>query len=129
MNRFFTLIAATAGIVAGIVNVYLVPREIEIGLWILLVVVLGALAQRYVEEKLFIRSFLYAAITGIFITIIHILLVTDYLASHIQERMAVEEYGMSSERLTLLVYAPIHWLMLGLLTGLSAVTWNKLRTD
>lgn len=129
MNRSFTLIAAVAGIVAGMFSIYVVPAEVEIGLWLLLVIVLGALAQRYIAEKLFLRSLLYGIIAGIFITIIHILLIADYLTSHAQEALAMEEVGFGSDRLTLLAFAPVYWIMLGLLTALSAITWRKLRND
>jgi lysylphosphatidylglycerol synthetase-like protein (DUF2156 family) len=129
MNRSFTLIAAVSGIVAGAFSIYVVPPEIEIGLWLLLVIVLGALAQRYLKEKLFLRSFLYGIIAGIFITIMHILLIADYLTSHVQEALAMEELGIGSDRLTLLAFAPVYWIMLGLLTGLAAITWQKFRND
>jgi hypothetical protein len=129
MNRFFTLIAVVSGIIAGILSIYVVPSQVEIGLWLLLVIVLGALAQRYLNKRLFLRSFLYGVIAGVFITLIHILLITDYLTSHAEEALAMEEIGRGSDWLTILIFAPVYWIMLGLLTGLAAITWRKFRAD
>lgn len=129
MNRFFTLLAVGSGIIAGLVSIYIVPSQVEIGLWLILIIALGAVTQRYLKEKLFLRSFLYGGITGMFVTLMHVLLITDYLASHAQEALAMEEYGFGSDRLTLLVFAPVYWIMLGLLTGLAAITWRKFRAD
>lgn len=129
MNRAFTLIAVLSGVAAGIFSIYLVPAEVEIGLWLLLVILLGVLAERYLKERLFFRSFLYGTIAGVFITLIHILLMTDYLASHERKVLAMEENGMGSDWLTLLVFAPVYWMMLGLLTALAAVTTRKFRAD
>lgn len=129
MNRSFMLIAAASGVLTGVFSIYIVPSEVEIGLWLLLVIVLGALAERYLKERLFLRSFLYGIIVGVFITVIRIMLITDYLASHEQEALAMEEFGIGSDWLTLLVFAPVYWMMLGLLTGLAAITWRKFRAD
>lgn len=127
MNRFLTLLCAIAGITAGLLSIYVVPAFIEIALWLLLVIVLGAVVERYQANHLFLKSCLYGAIAGMLITLVHVLLLADYLESHPDEAIALEDLGLGSDQLSLLAMAPVYWIMLGLLTGLSAIVWRRIK--
>ena len=114
------LIAIFIGLLAGIATIYFIPSQVEILLWIILTIVIGLLCHKFYPEKIFIKTFLFALLTGITITLTHITLLKDYLLSHKVEIEVLDKIRLfNSDRLTLVIIAPIYWLALGLLSGLT----------
>ena len=113
--------AILIGFISGVITIYLIPNQFEILLWIILIVLIGLLGNRYYPDRPFVKTFGLALLTGIAITLTHITFLGDYLLSHKNEIEALNKIRLlNSDRLTLLIIAPIYWAVLGLSSGLIA---------
>lgn len=115
------LTAIPTGILAGLLTIYVVPGQLEILIWLVLIVAIGGLCNAYYSGKIFLKTFSFAVLTGILVTLTHITFMEDYLSNHPDETEALSEMKLlNSDRFTLLAVAPVYWLVLGLLSGLAA---------
>lgn len=123
------LYASVAGISIGLVTIYVLSAEFELFLWPVLVVVIGYFAAKELSKKPFWTGFRYAMIVGISISFTHLILTSDYLLSHPEEKQHIEDYDRNlAPQLVLLMSAPVYWLILGALSGLLTVLWTKVNT-
>jgi len=119
---------ALSGMVLGLTTIYVLAGPWEILLWAFVAGSIGFLVVAKNHTRVFLNGFWYAVLTGICITLTHIVLIEDYLATHYDEKELMENMGLGgSHRLTLLAIAPIYWMILGLLSGLSSIVWLKMR--
>lgn len=122
------LTAIPIGVFAGLITIYAIPGRFEILIWLILIVGTGWLGNKYYSGKLLGKTFVFAVLTGISVTLTHITFVNDYLLSHPEETEMLSEIRLlNSDRLTLLMIAPIYWLVLGLLSGFAAIGIRRIR--
>jgi hypothetical protein len=117
-----------SGVVLGLTTIYVLTGPWEILLWALLAGSIGFVVAKSHRTRVFLNGFWYAVLAGVCSTLTHITLIGDYLATHHDEKELMENMGLTaSHRLTLLGIAPIYWMSLGLLSGLSSIVWLKIR--
>lgn len=120
--------AALAGIAIGLFTIYILPAEFEIFLWPMLIVTIGYFAAKAPTIGIFWSGFWYALVTGVSITLTHLVLIDDYLAGHPQEKHQINNYDPGlAPQFALLMEAPVYWLILAALSGLLTVLWTKVR--
>ena len=96
--------------------------------WLAVISISGHIASNNFGNQLFFKTLLFVLPTGMVVTLTHIVLISDYLASHSDEIPHLEKINIAhSYRLTLLAIAPIYWALLGLLTGGAALLWRKIK--
>src|SRR6185436_8797882 len=116
------LVPIPLGFLTGLLTLFVVPSVFELWLWLALIFSMALLAKRNFEyDRLFRRSFLFAVVTGICITLTHLIFIDKYLAGHAAEMEWMNKLDvLNSTRLSLLVIAPVYWVALGFLTGIIA---------
>lgn len=120
--------AALAGLAIRLFTIYVLPAELELLLWSLLIVAIGYFTARAPLKNIFRRRFWHAVIIGISITLTHLILTNDYLRSHPEAKAQINNYAPGlAPQLVLLMAAPVYWLILGALSGLLAILWAKVR--
>lgn len=116
-------------VITGITTIFLIPSQYDILIWIVLIVVLGYVSNSYFHRKIFWNAFALSVLVGISITATHLLFIDSYTESHKAEIATLDNIKTNnSYRITLLLIAPIYWFILGALSGLSALFYNKMRT-
>ncbi|MEM9324424.1 MAG: hypothetical protein AAGA85_02165 [Bacteroidota bacterium] len=122
------IISTLLGCAAGLATLYLVPNQMEIYIWIELVLIHGFLGG--LRAVPFAQTFIQAAWTGIWITMIHLTFVDAYLASHQSELAFLDTIKvMDSYVLTFVMIAPIYWVVLGSLAGGLALLAKRPREN
>ena len=122
------LYAALAGIAIGLFTIYILPAEFELFLWPMLIVAIGYFAAKAPIKGIFWSGFWYGLVVGISITLTHLSLTNDYLLSHPEEKLQINNYDPGlAPQLALLMAAPVYWLILGALAGLLSILWTKVK--
>jgi hypothetical protein len=120
------LIAVLIGITIGLATVFIVPSSFEIIVWLVLAFVLSIFVKVKFKIKIYTNTFLLAALCGMFVTLTHLFFLDNYLQSHQSEIAGLDQIKIyDSYRLTLLVIAPIYWIVLGLCSCLVLFIINK----
>ncbi|MEM8968193.1 MAG: hypothetical protein AAGE93_17375, partial [Bacteroidota bacterium] len=89
--------------------------------WAILIITIVGLCIKFFHQKLFWETFLFSITTGATVTGTHLLFIEAYLESHQAEIIMLDAIKiLDSYALTLLLIAPIYWLVLGLFSGLLA---------
>ncbi len=122
MNRLtFFLTSLVIGISAGVTTLFLLPSDYELIVWAILIITIVGLCIKFFHQKLFWETFLFSITTGATVTGTHLLFIEAYLESHQAEIIMLDAIKiLDSYALTLLLIAPIYWLVLGLFSGLLA---------
>ncbi|MDN5216003.1 hypothetical protein QQ020_28250 [Fulvivirgaceae bacterium BMA12] len=120
------LISVIAGITAGLITLFIIPGQYEILIWLVLIIVLGIIYSKMFQQRLFLYAFAFSVLVGIIITIVHLSFVDVYLENHQDEMATLEDIKIyNSYRLTLMMIAPVYWLILGILSAFSALLFKK----
>jgi len=126
MNLKMLLISVLGGILSGLITIYWLPPNLELFLWVFLVLVFSYLVAKYCPKNTFLKGFGCAFLLGILITTTHLLLITDYIQSHQVEITILKRFQITdSIPTTLLLIAPFYWFMLGIFISLLALVWKK----
>jgi phage shock protein PspC (stress-responsive transcriptional regulator) len=126
-NLFSYIIALTFGVTAGLTTLFVIPSQFEIAVWVLLTLFLGILSHYQFDKYKFRNAFVIAIFAGIAITLTHLYFIKQYLMTHQEEIETLDKILIKgSYRLTLLIIAPIYWIVLGALTGLTNLILGKI---
>ncbi|MDN5204618.1 hypothetical protein QQ008_24715 [Fulvivirgaceae bacterium BMA10] len=129
INNFMALktifIGLIIGITAGLLTAFIIPADFEIFVWITIIILIALYAVKSYNNRLFVKTFMNALFTGIVITSIHLIFLDHYLMNHPDEQKLLDSFGIHSDRIGLLIIAPIYWIVLGLLTGGLALLWQR----
>jgi hypothetical protein len=112
------------GVLSGVATIFWLPSGREWLLWMFLVLFTGLLVSKNCFQNYFAGGFYFAVILGVAITATHLMFLEEYLRVHREEAQWMK--NQYSPYLTLLLAAPLYWLVLGLLSGLSAMGWRKI---
>lgn len=122
------LLVLAIGFISGWSTVFLLPNQYEIIIWVFLIVFWGIVSCRIFEGKLFRSAFFLSFLTGMVITATHLFFIAEYLAHHREEVEALDSIKINdSYGLTLLITAPVYWLILGVLSGVTALLIHRIR--
>ena len=125
MSLRLVFICLFVGTVSGLLTVFIIPAEFEILIWITIIVLIALYSVKSFGTQLFKKTFFNASLTGVVITSIHLIFLNDYLVSHLDEQELLDSFGIHSDRIGLLMIAPIYWILLGLLTGSLALLLQR----
>ena len=81
------------GLAMGLATVYWIPSQIEPFVWLLIFIVCAGVISRQVTSSFFLHGFFVSMVNSIWITIIHIILMNDYLEHHAAEARMLESVG------------------------------------
>lgn len=128
MNRAFNYsLAFLLGIVAGVSTVYVLPSTFEVVVWLLVIVLLAYASNRFWQKNIFQETFTLSIFSGVGTTITHLLFIHDYLQSHEEEIATLNSFKINdSHSLTLLLLAPLYWVILGVLAAITAVFFKSI---
>jgi hypothetical protein len=120
------VIALFFGVGAGLTTLFLKQNQFEIFVWLLLIVIISIYSNYQFGSQKYRMAFIISVITGITITLTHLIFVKQYLVTHSNEIQILDKILISnSYRLTLIVIAPAYWIILGILTKLTIVVIEK----
>lgn len=115
------------GALAGIATLYIVPAKSEIFVWLALVIVTALASLPFPSRRKFLFSMIFGVVSGMTVTLVHLMLFGRYVETHGEETAAMAEFfHFKSPILPVLIMAPIYWLILGAFTGLLAQAIRKL---
>ncbi len=122
------LISVIVGVNTGLITLFLIPSQYEVFVWLVLIIVLGVIYSKIFQQRLFRYAFTFSVLVGIVITTVHLSFLDIYLENHQEEMATLENIKIyNSYRLTLLMIAPVYWLILGILSGFSALFFKKVQ--
>jgi len=122
-------VSVIAGIVTGLTTIFVIPVKFELLVWGLLIIAIALFAKRNFNEKLYVNAFLLAILTGVCITLTHLLFLDSYLDSHASEIAGLDEIKIFNSYVwTLLAIAPVYWVVLGIVSCLVIFLTNKVTT-
>ena len=120
-------IALLLGFVAGLITLFIIPSEFEIFVWLFLILLISIYSQYQFEKSKYKKTFIISVLTGIVIMLTHLYFINQYLLTHREEIQTLDKILINnSYRLTLLIMAPIYWIILGSLTVLMNLVIEKL---
>ena len=109
------------GLVMGVATVFWVPSNIEPFLWILIFVICAYVIARS-SERPFFTGVLLGLANSVWITTAHLLLFSEYLATHLREAAMMKSMPLhESPRLMMALTGPIVGLISGIIIGLFAL--------
>ncbi|NBA86273.1 hypothetical protein GVN16_10900 [Emticicia sp. CRIBPO] len=111
------------GVLSGVATIFWLPSGREWLLWMVLVLFTGLFVSKNCFQNYFAGGFYFAVILGMAITATHLMFLKEYLQTHHEEAQWMKNHY--SPYLTLLLTAPLYWLVLGFFSGLSAMGWKK----
>jgi hypothetical protein len=118
-------LARLAGVAAGVATIYFVPAAYEPLAWLVLIAALVALAVRIPTRRPAANGVVLGMQAGAAVTLVHLLFVDDYVATHAEEIAALQDHLLlGSLRLTLLAMAPLYWAVLAVLVAGVAEAWR-----
>jgi hypothetical protein len=123
MNWKLILQLSMFGLAMGLATVFVIPSNIEPLFWLVIFVICA-----YIFAKQTHRPFLHGLLLGlancVWITSAHILLFTQYTATHAREA-AMMQTAPFSPRIMMAIVGPIIGLVSGVVIGLLALLASK----
>lgn len=114
------------GLVMGVATVFWIPSNVEPIFWILIFLVCSYVIGRS-SQRPFLTGVLLGLVNGVWITTIHILLFSQYLASHAREAEMMKSMPLpDSPRMMMALMGPIIGLVSGIVIGLVSLLAAKL---
>jgi hypothetical protein len=110
------VLAVITGFICGLITIFTITAQYELLVWLLLTIGISNYSLQEFKSNIYLNSFLFAVIIGVFITLTHIFFFNSYLKEHKDEIASLDTLKIcNSYRLTLLVIAPFYWAILGLI--------------
>lgn len=121
------LVALICGLLAGLTTLFIIPSQLELIVWLFLVLFIGVFSHYHFASHKYRKTFVISVLTGMTITLTHLYFIKQYLITHQEEIQMLNQILINnSYRLTLLIIAPVYWIILGLLTVLIHYVFEKL---
>jgi len=119
--------AVFIGVVAGLLTLFVIPSQFEIFVWVLLVLIIVVYSLHQFGSQKRRNILVISFLTGMAITLTHLYFIDQYLETHQEEIQALDKILINnSYRLTLLIIAPIYWVILGALATVNMVLIEKI---
>lgn len=123
------VLAVITGFICGLITIFAIPAQYELLVWLFLTIGISYYSIQEFKSKIYLNSFLFAAIIGVFITLTHIVFLNNYLKAHKDEIASLDTLKIcNSYRLTLLMIAPFYWTVLGLISCVFTYLLRLLKT-
>jgi len=111
----------------AIATVFWIPSNIEPVYWLIIFIICAYFIALKSSGKYFISGFWVSILNCIWINVIHIIFIHDYLANHLQEAEMLAKMPFSdSPRLMMLITGPVIGILSGLVLGLFAFLGSRI---
>ena len=115
------------GLAMAIATVFWIPSNIEPVYWLIIFIICAYFIALKSSGKYFISGFWVSILNCIWITVIHIIFIHDYLANHLPEAEMLAKMPFSdSPRLMMLITGPVIGILSGLVLGLFAFLGSRI---
>ena len=115
------------GLAMAIATVFWIPSNIEPVYWLIIFIICAYFIALKSSGKYFISGFWVSILNCIWITVIHIIFIHDYLANHHQEAEMLAKMPFSdSPGLMMLLTGPVIGILSGLVLGLFAFLGSRI---
>jgi len=111
----------------AIATVFWIPSNIEPVYWLIIFIICAYFIALKSSGKYFISGFWVSILNCIWITVIHIIFIHDYLANHLPEAEMLAKMPFSdSPGLMMLLTGPVIGILSGLVLGLFAFLGSRI---
>jgi len=115
------------GLAMAIATVFWIPSNIEPVYWLIIFIICAYFIALKSSGKYFISGFWVSILNCIWITVIHIIFIHDYLANHLPEAEMLAKMPFSdSPGLMMLLTGPVIGILSGLVLGLFAFLGSRI---
>jgi hypothetical protein len=114
------------GLAMGFATVYFIPTGVEFFFWIFIFFISAHIITQEADTKLFLTGFTVGILNSIWITACHIILFDDYMLSHPEQEILLEETSsIIVPKLNMLFTGPIIGAITGSIIGLMSLGASK----
>jgi hypothetical protein len=118
------------GLAMAFATVFWIPTKVEPGLWLVIFVICARLIARFAPGKYFWHGFLLSMVNSVWITIVHFLFFSTYLAHRPEMVEMSAKMPMSNHpRLMMVLMGPIFGAAFGLIQGLFSFLASKIKRN
>ena len=116
------------GLVMAFATVYLIPSNIEPLFWLIIFIICAVIIAKKAAGKYFMHGFMVSIFNSIWITTIHILLYSAYIANHhdMHEMLSLNNPFPGHPRIFMAVSGIVIGILSGLVLGLFSFIASKL---
>jgi hypothetical protein len=117
------------GLAMAFASISLIPQNIEPVFWLLVMIICAYIVAKRVSTRYFLHGFLISMVNCVWITTVHILFVTTYLANHpqmISMNASLPLIMQQHQRSSMALMGPIFGVCFGLVLGLFCFIASKL---
>ena len=111
------------GLAMGLATVFVIPSNIEPLFWLVIFVICAYIIAKQ-TQKPFLHGLLLGLANSVWITAAHILLFSQYIATHEREG-AMMQTAPFSPRIMMAIVGPVVGLVSGVVIGILAMLANK----
>ena len=123
MNWKLILPLSMFGLAMGLATVFVIPSNIEPLFWLVIFVICAYIIAKQ-TQKPFLHGLLLGLANSVWITAAHILLFSQYIATHAREG-AMMQTAPFSPRIMMAIVGPVVGLVSGVVIGILAMLANK----
>lgn len=129
MNWKLIFTLSLFGLAMAIATVSLIPNQVEPACWLIIFVICARLIARYAPGKYFLHGFVLSLVNSVWITGIHAIYFSTYMAHHPQMADMSAKIPFLSDhiRRQQVVLGPVFGVVFGLIQGLFAFLASKIK--
>jgi len=128
MNIKLILGLSLFGLFMAIATVYFIPSTVEPICWLVIALTCAYFIAKNAPGKYFLHGFCVSLVNCVWITSVHIILFTTYIATHVQELEMSNKFPIMQghPRKQMLIMGPLIGIASGLVFGLFAFIASKI---
>ena len=127
MNKKLIFQLSLFGLAMAFATVYFIPSDKEPFCWLAIFIFCAYMIATKCTQKHFLHGLFVSLLNAVWITFVHILLFSTYIANHPQEADMMKKMPLpDSPRLMMLLTGPVIGLISGLVLGLFAWVASKI---
>jgi hypothetical protein len=127
MNWKIILQLSLLGLLMAFATISLIPQKIEPAFWLVLLIFSAYIIAKRCPGKYFLHGFLLSLMNCVWITGVHTLFNSTYLANHSQMAQMSANWPLANHpRLQMLITGPFFGVAFGIIMGLFALIASKL---
>lgn len=113
------------GLVMAFGTVSLIPQKVEPVFWLVIFIFCAIVIAKVCTSNYFLHGFLVSMVNSVWITFVHAIFLTTYLAHH-PGMEKLPELVPTHPRYNMMIWGPVFGIMFGLILGLFALIAGKI---
>ncbi|HEY3250579.1 MAG TPA: hypothetical protein VGK25_05620 [Ignavibacteria bacterium] len=115
------------GLAMALATVFVIPSNIEPIVWFVIFVICAYFIAKKATGKYFLHGFMVSIFNSVWITVIHILFYSKYVAMHPDFLMTLSDMPLQGHpRLMMLLIGPVIGIIFGIILGLFSWIASKI---